>query len=113
MTKLDFAVHLFTEARTLTTGTAHRVPIVSVLVLLILSRTPDDWITGTDICADLPTVSSSTIISSTRAAVEAGLLEHRPYRGGVNGALAWHITPTGLRVVEKLMTAQEPATTPA
>ena len=111
MTKLDFAIHLFTQARSITSGQSTRVPIVSVLILLLLAKRPEEWITGSTLAEEIPTLSSSIIGSSTRAAVDAGYLARRPYQGGVNGALEWRITNSGLRLVQQLIAT--PTTTPA
>lgn len=108
MTKLDFAIHLFTAARTITSGSAARVPVVSLLMLLILSRRPGEWMPGPELAAGVPTMNSSTLVSCTKAALEAGLLERRAIAGGVNGALEWRATAPGLRIVEKLMKTAEP-----
>ena len=108
MTKHDFAIHLFSQARRITSGSASRVPVVSLLIMLLLSKRPEEWISGTVLAADFPTVTPSVIASSTRAAVEAGYLERRPYCGGVNGALEWKITNAGLLLVQSLLTTSEP-----
>lgn len=108
MTKLDFAIHLFTAARSIGSGSVHRVPVVSMLMLLVLSRRPDEWISGTGLADLVANMSSSTMVSSTRSAVEAGLLDRRPIAGGFNGALEWKITPAGQRMVVQLLEAKEP-----
>jgi hypothetical protein len=113
MKKIDFAIHLFAAARNIGNSHPHRVPVVSLLMLMILSRRPDEWMTGTQLAAAELTLTSTTFCSCTRGAVEAGLLDKRPVKGGLNGALEWKITPAGLRLVEKLMKTEEPATATA
>lgn len=111
MTKLDFAIHLFAQARVLTTGEASRVPVVAMISLLFLAKRAGEWVTGTDLAAAAPTLTPNVILTSTRRAVEAGLLECRPYEGGVNGAREWRITNKGQRIVAKLLSTETPATT--
>ncbi len=103
MTKHDFAIHLFTQARTITSGQTQRVPVVAMIVLLVLTKRSGEWMTGTELAAGAPTLSSNIIISSTRQAVEAGYLERRPYAGGVNGAFEYRATNAGLRLVHQLL----------
>ena len=103
MTKHDFAIHLFTQARHITSGQTQRVPVVAMIVLLALAKRPGEWITGTELADGVPTLTSNVIISSTRQALHAGLLEHRPYTGGINGAYEYRATNAGLRVVHQLL----------
>lgn len=113
MTKLDFAIHLLAESRKVTNETAHRTPVVGLLILLILSRRPDEWMTGTQLAEGISTISSSTVATTTRGAVDAGYLERRTIAGGSHNALEWRITPAGQHVVAKLLTTESPAHAPA
>lgn len=106
MTKIDFAIHLFATARHLGNGQAHRVPVVALLALMILSRKADDWHSGTAVAEGVTGMTSNTLTCSTRGAVEAGLLEKRPLLGGTNGALEWRITPKGQRIVARLLNTE-------
>jgi hypothetical protein len=110
MTKIDFAIHLFATARHLGNGQAHRVPVVALLALMILSRRADEWHSGTSVAEGVTGMTSNTLTCSTRGAVAEGLLEKRPLAGGVNGALEWRITPKGQRIVAKLLNTETPAT---
>jgi len=109
MTKLDFAIHLFATARHLGNGQAHRVPVVALLALMILSRRSEEWHSGTSVAQGIDGMTSNTLTCSTRGAIEAGLLEKRPLAGGVNGALEWRITPKGQRIVAKLLNTETPS----
>lgn len=112
MTKLDFAIHLFTHARDITSGTAHRTPVVTLLILLILSRRPGQWITGSQLASGLDSVSSSTIATTTRAAVDSGLIERRPIKGAAHGALEWRVTAAGQGLVSRLLSTESRAEEP-
>ena len=65
MNKLDFAIHLFTAARSIGSGSVHRVPVVSMLMLLVLSRRPDEWISGPALADMVANMSSSTCEPTT------------------------------------------------
>lgn len=109
MTKLEFAIHLFATARRLSNRTAQRVPVVSLLALLELSRTPDEWKAGSVLADRLGDgFTANTLGSSTRGAIEAGYLERRAMEGGVNGALEYRITKAGQHVVAQLLKTEEP-----
>jgi hypothetical protein len=112
MTKLDFAIHLFSTARQVGDGQAHRVPVVAMIALMILSRRPGEWLSGSRITAGIKGMTSSTLICCTRGAIVEGLLEKRRLVGGVNGALEWRITPKGQRIVALLLNTETPATSP-
>jgi len=107
MKKIDFAIHLFSAARFIGSSHPQRVPVVSLLMLLILAKEPTEWVPGSVLAHPIDGLSSNTLASATRTALDSGLLEKRAIVGGVNGALEWRITPSGQRLVERLLDTSE------
>lgn len=111
MTKIDFAIHLFSATRE--TAPNQRAPIVAYMVLLELARFPaGTWRAGNKIGRALG-MDANTISCACRGAIEVGLLAKRPGPpGGLRGQRAheWSATPTGLQMVAKLLTTAKPET---
>lgn len=111
MKKIDFAIHLFATARTIGSTHPQRVPVVTLLMLLILSKNPDEWVSGSKLAAPILGLSSNTLASATKSAIAAGLMERRELKGGVNGALEWKLTAAGQRMAAQLLDTAAAAAT--
>jgi hypothetical protein len=107
MKKIDFAIHLFSAARVATEAATSRVPTISLLIMLEMSRRdPEAWHAGPSLAAALG-IPCNRITTCCRGAVAAGFIQTRlgrraPGAIGVD-PLDWRVTPKGQQVVAQLL----------